>query len=77
MQFDAGREKLPEFHKCRPEFFQIVPPARSAFAASFGRDPLLGLQRFLEPGLLYQIGAAVFNEEPRDLAIAIEVLRFQ
>ena len=41
--------------------FRDRPPARSRFGRFFGRDALLGCQRFLEPAFFDQIGATVLR----------------
>ena len=74
-QLDPRGKKLAELYKSRAELLEIV----GQFAGLGGllwRDALLRFQRFLESGFLDQIGTAVLNEEPRDLAVTIEMLRF-
>ena len=75
-QFDPGREELPELDEGRPQFLQIV--GQLVCLRRFRRrDPLLGGEGLGKSGLLHQIGPAVLHEDPGDLAIAIEVLRFE
>ena len=48
-QFHAGGEKLAELHEGRAELFQIVRQL-AGFGRFLRRDPLLGIERFLESG---------------------------
>src|SRR5947209_11095883 len=75
-QLDASGEQLTQLHKRGTEFLQVVGEL-VRFCRFLRRDPLLGCQGPLEPTLFHQIRAAVFDEEPRNLAIAVQVLRFK
>ena len=75
-QLDAGGKELPKFDEGRAQLLQVVRQF-AGLGRFLGGDPLFGRERLFESGFLDQVGSAVFNEEPRDLPVAIEVLRFQ
>ena len=75
-QLDPGGKQLAELYKGGPKFLQVACQL-VGFGCFLGRNALLGLERFFQSALLDEVGTAIFHEEPRDLAIAIEMLRFQ
>ncbi len=67
---------LSELYKSRPQLFEIASEF-ARFRQLLRCNALFSVERLLEATLLHEIGAAVFHEQPRDLAVAVQVLWFQ
>ena len=75
-QLHARREELADLDEGGPELLEVGRQL-VGFRRLLRRDLLLGGERFVETARLHEIGPAVFHEDPRDLAIALQMLWFQ
>ncbi len=67
---------LSELYKSRPQLLEIAGEF-ARFRQLLRCNALFSVERLLEAALLHEIRAAVFHEQPRDLAVAVQVLWFQ